>query len=157
MARTKALKIGNAGGYWGDDPFALKRQVEKGHLDYITIDFLAEITMSIMQKQYSQDPGKGFASDIVPMLKEVLPQGEESKNVYGTLDWKVLSFSDETFGEKKIVKVTAKISIVEESSGILRYGKYTLVRGSKIFLINDHYFIEGRILNWRLLKEKVQI
>ena len=90
-------------------------------------------------------------------LKEVLPRGEESKNVYGDLDWKILSFSGEAFGEKTIVKVTAKVSIVEESSGILRYGKYTLVKGSKIFLINDRYLIEGRILNWRLSKEKVQI
>ncbi len=74
MSRTKTLKIGNAGGFWGDDPFALKRQVERGHLDYISIDFLAEITMSIMQKQYSSDPTKGYAYDIVSMLKEVLPQ-----------------------------------------------------------------------------------
>lgn len=74
MSRTTKLKIGNAGGFWGDDPFALKRQVEKGHLDYISIDFLAEITMSIMQKQYANDPTKGYAYDIVAMLKDVLPQ-----------------------------------------------------------------------------------
>lgn len=74
MNRLSKLRIGNAGGFWGDDPFALKRQVEKGHLDYISIDFLAEITMSIMQKQYSADPTKGYAYDIVTMLKDVLPQ-----------------------------------------------------------------------------------
>ena len=74
MSSSKRLKIGNAGGFWGDDPLALKRQVEKGHLDYISIDFLAEITMSIMQKQYAQDPTKGYAYDIVTMLKDVLPQ-----------------------------------------------------------------------------------
>ncbi len=74
MKSSKRLRIGNAGGFWGDDPFALKRQVEKGHLDYISIDFLAEITMSIMQKQYAQDPNKGYAYDIVTMLKDVLPQ-----------------------------------------------------------------------------------
>lgn len=74
MSRTTKLRIGNAGGFWGDDPFALKRQVEKGALDYISIDFLAEITMSIMQKQYASDPNKGYAYDIVTMLKDVLPQ-----------------------------------------------------------------------------------
>lgn len=74
MMSKSRLRIGNAGGFWGDDPFALKRQVEKGHLDYISIDFLAEITMSIMQKQYAGDPSKGYAYDIISMLKDVLPQ-----------------------------------------------------------------------------------
>ena len=67
------LRIGNAGGYWGDDPFALRRQV-KGPLplDYISIDFLAEITMSILQKQYARDPKAGYARDFVTQLEPVL-------------------------------------------------------------------------------------
>lgn len=72
MGRNTTLKIGNAGGFWGDDPGALKRQVEGGHLDYISIDFLAEITMSIMQKQYAKDPTRGYAYDFVSMLEGVL-------------------------------------------------------------------------------------
>ncbi len=51
MILNDSIRIGNAGGYWGDDPEALKRQIEGGHLDFITVDFLAEITMSILQKQ----------------------------------------------------------------------------------------------------------
>lgn len=70
--RTKALKIGNAGGYWGDDPKALERQVNGGRLDYISMDFLAEITMSIMQKQRSRDPKAGYAADFIGMVKGVL-------------------------------------------------------------------------------------
>lgn len=73
MSRRGPLKIGNAGGYWGDDPTALKRQVEKGHLDYISMDFLAEITMSILKKQHATDPKLGYAHDFIPMLAEVLP------------------------------------------------------------------------------------
>lgn len=65
------IRIGNAGGYWGDDPTALFRQVEGGNLDYISMDFLAEITMSIMQKQKSRDPNAGFAKDFLPMLRSV--------------------------------------------------------------------------------------
>lgn len=68
----KMIRIGNAGGYWGDDAEALARQVNGGHLDYISMDFLAEITMSIMQKQRSRDPQLGFARDFIPMLKSVL-------------------------------------------------------------------------------------
>ncbi len=73
----KTLKIGNAGGYWGDDPTALERQVNGGVLDYITMDFLAEITMSIMQKQRSRDPKRGYAHDFIPMIKKVLKKSLE--------------------------------------------------------------------------------
>ncbi len=70
----KTIRIGNAGGYWGDDPNALERQVFGGKLDYISMDFLAEITMSILQKQRSSDPEAGYARDFLPMLKKVLPK-----------------------------------------------------------------------------------
>ena len=73
MERKKTIRIGNAGGYWGDDPGALARQVRGGHLDYISMDFLAEITMSIMQKQRGHDPKIGYARDFLGMLEEVLP------------------------------------------------------------------------------------
>lgn len=72
MARKTALRIGNASGYWGDDPKALYRQVHGGRLDYISMDFLAEVTMSIMQKQRSRDPEAGYARDFLPMLESVL-------------------------------------------------------------------------------------
>jgi hypothetical protein len=74
MTKKSVIRIGNAGGYWGDDPGALARQVRGGHLDYISMDFLAEITMSIMQKQRSNDPKLGYARDFLGMLEEVLPQ-----------------------------------------------------------------------------------
>jgi hypothetical protein len=73
MSKKSVIRIGNAGGYWGDDPGALARQVHGGHLDYISMDFLAEITMSIMQKQRSNDPKLGYARDFLGMLEEVLP------------------------------------------------------------------------------------
>ncbi|MFY7930593.1 MAG: acyclic terpene utilization AtuA family protein [Oligoflexus sp.] len=74
MQTKKTIRIGNAGGYWGDDPNALERQVLGGRLDYISMDFLAEITMSILQKQRSSDPELGYARDFLPMLKAVLPK-----------------------------------------------------------------------------------
>lgn len=72
--KKTTLKIGNASGYWGDDPDALFRQVEGGGLDYISMDFLAEITMSIMRKQKNRDPEAGYARDFIPMLERVLPK-----------------------------------------------------------------------------------
>lgn len=77
--RTTPIKIGNAGGYWGDDPHALRRQVLGGQLDYISMDFLAEVTMSIMQKQRSRDPEAGYARDFIAMLEDVLVPALEKK------------------------------------------------------------------------------
>ncbi|MEO5618868.1 MAG: acyclic terpene utilization AtuA family protein [Candidatus Eisenbacteria bacterium] len=67
------IRIANAGGYWGDDLSQFKRQVELGPVDYVTLDFLAEITMSIMQKQRSRDPRAGYARDFVAQVRETLP------------------------------------------------------------------------------------
>ena len=54
------VRIANASGYWGDDPEALLRQVSGGPLDYVTMDFLAEITMVILQRQRARDPKRGL-------------------------------------------------------------------------------------------------
>src|SRR5262245_61047784 len=67
------LRIANAGGYWGDDLAQFKRQVELGPVDVVTLDFLAEITMSIMQKQRARDPRAGYARDFVGQVRETLP------------------------------------------------------------------------------------
>lgn len=69
----KRIRIANAGGYWGDDLSALKRQLTGGKLDYITSDFLAEITMSILQRQRKQNADLGYAVDFLHQLEECLP------------------------------------------------------------------------------------
>ncbi len=67
------MRIANASGYWGDDPEALARQVRGGEIDYVTLDFLAEITMVILQRQRERNPELGYAHDFVRMLEPVLP------------------------------------------------------------------------------------
>lgn len=74
MGDTKEVRIGNAGGYWGDDLGALERQLDGGPLDAIGIDFLAEITMSIMQKQKARNPKLGYAHDFVGQMQRVWPK-----------------------------------------------------------------------------------
>ncbi len=69
----RKIRIGNAGGYWGDDLSALKRQLTGGPLDYITMDFLAEITMSILQRQQKKNSDLGYAVDFLDQLEECLP------------------------------------------------------------------------------------
>lgn len=71
----KSVLVANAGGYWGDDPYALRRQVHSSlPIDYISIDYLAEITMSILQKQRARDPREGFARDFVSQVEPLLPE-----------------------------------------------------------------------------------
>lgn len=74
MANQKEkVLIANGQGFWGDSILGPIRLVEEGPLDYLTLDYLAEVTMSIMQKLKSRDPNKGYATDFVQMCKRVLP------------------------------------------------------------------------------------
>ncbi len=80
MSKRTKLRIANAGGYWGDDPYALRRQVMgEPRVDYVSMDFLAEITMSILQKQHAKDASAGYARDFVhqidPLLETLLDKG----------------------------------------------------------------------------------
>jgi len=67
------IRIANGQGFWGDSLEAPVEQVRRGPIDYLTLDYLAEITMSILQKQRSRDPKAGYARDFVDMIARVLP------------------------------------------------------------------------------------
>ena len=67
------VRIAAGQGFWGDLPDAPVRQVHGGPIDYLMLDYLAEVTMSIMQKQKARDPNAGYARDFVPLMKEILP------------------------------------------------------------------------------------
>jgi Acyclic terpene utilisation family protein AtuA len=67
------IRVAAGQGFWGDLPDAPVRQVEGGPIDYLMLDYLAEVTMSIMQKQKARDPKAGYARDFVPLMKQILP------------------------------------------------------------------------------------
>jgi hypothetical protein len=67
------IRIANGQGFWGDSLEAPVQLVQQGPIDYLTLDYLAEITMSIMQKQKSRDPRQGYARDFVEVMARVLP------------------------------------------------------------------------------------
>ena len=67
------IVIANCGGFWGDDPTAARRQVEGGPVDYLVMDYLAEVTMAILQKQRQRKPEAGYATDFIAQLRDVLP------------------------------------------------------------------------------------
>src|SRR5215472_5231210 len=68
----KTIRIANGQGFWGDSLEAPIQQVERGAIDYLALDYLAEITMSIMQKQRARDPKAGYARDFVSMIERTL-------------------------------------------------------------------------------------
>jgi hypothetical protein len=69
----KVVRIANGQGFWGDSLEAPVQQVRRGPIDYLTLDYLAEITMSIMQKQRARDPRQGYARDFVSLIERILP------------------------------------------------------------------------------------
>lgn len=68
------VRIACGQGFWGDWLEAPVRQVEGGPIDYLVMDYLAEVTMSILQKQRGRDPSLGYARDFVPLMERLLPR-----------------------------------------------------------------------------------
>jgi hypothetical protein len=67
------IRIASGQGFWGDQLDAPKQQVQGGPIDYLMLDYLAEVTMSIMQKQRARSPQYGYARDFVPLMGEIFP------------------------------------------------------------------------------------
>ncbi|MHC4812940.1 MAG: acyclic terpene utilization AtuA family protein, partial [Planctomycetota bacterium] len=70
---SKIVRIANGQGFWGDSILGPVRLVREGPLDYLALDYLAEVTMSIMQKLKSRRPNAGYATDFTAMLERILP------------------------------------------------------------------------------------
>jgi len=79
MNKHSPLLIANGQGFWGDSILGPVRLVQEGPLHYLTLDYLAEVTMSIMQKLKSRDPNAGYATDFSEMLTRILPACYEKK------------------------------------------------------------------------------
>ena len=69
----KIVRVAGGQGFWGDWLDAPRRQVEGGPVDYLMLDYLAEVTMSILQKQKERDPAMGYARDFIGAMESVLP------------------------------------------------------------------------------------
>ena len=69
----KVVRVAAGQGFWGDWLEAPRRQVDGGDVDYLMLDYLAEVTMSILQKQKERDPNMGYARDFVGAIESVLP------------------------------------------------------------------------------------
>ena len=77
IERKRTVRIAAGQGFWGDWLEAPVRQVQGGPIDYLVLDYLAEVTMSILQKQRSRDPNAGYARDFVSQMERILPDVAE--------------------------------------------------------------------------------
>src|SRR5262249_59915164 len=73
VARKPSIRIGNGCGFWGDNLDAPVLLAEHGGLDYLTLEYLAELTMSILVGQKQRDPQTGFATDFLDVLQRLTP------------------------------------------------------------------------------------
>jgi hypothetical protein len=70
---SRIVRVASGQGFWGDWLDAPRRQVEGGPVDYLMLDYLAEVTMSILQKQRERDPNMGYARDFIGAMESVFP------------------------------------------------------------------------------------
>ncbi len=69
---ARVVRVASGQGFWGDWLEAPRRQVEGGPIDYLMMDYLAEVTMSILQKQKERDPALGYARDFIGAMDSIL-------------------------------------------------------------------------------------
>lgn len=70
----RTISIGNAQGFWGDSLDAPRRLLEQAPaLQFLTLDYLAEVSMSIMALQRHRDPDLGYARDFLDVVRDIAP------------------------------------------------------------------------------------
>lgn len=69
---TSAVRIGNCSGFYGDRHAAMREMLTGGELDYVTGDYLAELTMLILARDRAKSPERGYAKTFLTQLEESL-------------------------------------------------------------------------------------
>ncbi|MEO6695776.1 MAG: acyclic terpene utilization AtuA family protein [Ignavibacteria bacterium] len=122
------IRIASGQGFWGDLVDAPYKQAIGGPVDYIMMDYLAEVTMSILQKQKLKDPSLGYARDIPPLMQRLLPVIKEKNIKVITNGGGVNPFAckDAIFKEaRKLGIKELKIGVVYGDNILDRIGEFT--------------------------------
>ena len=75
----RTVRIGNGQGFWGDNVDAPVDLVRGGPIDYVGMDYLAEVTLSIMMRQKLRNPDLGYATDFISFIRRILPEAMERR------------------------------------------------------------------------------
>lgn len=111
----KHIRIAAGQGFWGDLPKAPIDQVRRGPIDYLVMDYLAEVTMSIMQKQKLKNPNLGYARDFVGVIAEILPDIKEKgiKVVSNAGGVNPLACKDEILAIAAKKGISVKVAVID--------------------------------------------
>src|SRR2546423_10537811 len=83
-SRRSVIRIGNACGFWGDSPAAPLRLVRQApELDVLTLDYLAEVSMSILARQQARRPAFGYPRDFLGVVRSLAPGWAEGRRPKG--------------------------------------------------------------------------
>jgi hypothetical protein len=77
----ETVRIGCGAGFWGDSPEGPKQLIRSGNIDYLVLDYLAEITMSILARMKAKRPDLGYATDFVTMVMKPLAREIAEKKI----------------------------------------------------------------------------
>lgn len=131
-----SIRVAGGQGFWGDMLSAPVDQVRKGPIDYLMLDYLAEVTMSILQKQRSRNPEAGYARDFVSLMQEILPDCIEK-------DIKVLSNA----GGVNVTGCAEGIANAARELGLQGKVKIGVVTGDDILDKLDKFIADGVEIN----------
>ncbi|MBK7706263.1 MAG: DUF1446 domain-containing protein [Acidobacteria bacterium] len=126
------VRVAGGQGFWGDLLTAPVDQVRGGEIDYLMLDYLAEVTMSIVQKQRQRDPNAGYARDFVTLMREILPDCVER-------DIKVLSNA----GGVNVLGCAEAIKAVAAELGLAGKVKIGVITGDDILGRLDEFADRG--------------
>lgn len=126
------VRVAGGQGFWGDLLSAPVDQVRNGPIDYLMLDYLAEVTMSILQKQRNRDPQAGYARDFVSLMREILPDCVER-------DIKVLSNA----GGVNVEGCAAAIRDVAVELGLSGKVKIGVITGDDVLDRLDQFIADG--------------
>ncbi len=115
-ASTKVVRIGGASGFWGDSASAVPQLLKAPDLDYLTFDYLAELTMSILSRAKAKNPELGYAEDFVTvamrsMLHDVDRRGIKVLSNAGGVNPRACAAALQALAKKEGVEL--KIAVVE--------------------------------------------
>ena len=130
------VRVAGGQGFWGDLLSAPIDQVRGGPIDYLMLDYLAEVTMSILQKQRQRNPQAGYARDFVSLLQEILPDCVE-KNI------KVLSNA----GGVNVSGCAEAIKTTAQELGLMGKVKIGVITGDDILSRLDEFLEKGVAIN----------
>jgi hypothetical protein len=79
----KTVRIGAGLGFYGDAWWPIAASIERGGVQYIASDHLAELTLAILQKDRARDPSAGYTQDLVPMMTRLWPLAQKANGGRG--------------------------------------------------------------------------